>query len=46
MILSMAVFRSCCCSASFEVIPVQYTRIPGAPGSKSEQARGKQKVKW
>jgi hypothetical protein len=46
MTLSRAVFSSCCYSAIFEVIPSRYTRIPEAPESKSEQARGKQKVKW
>jgi hypothetical protein len=41
MILSKAVFNSCFCSTSFEVIPAYYTRNPEAPGDKSKQARGK-----
>jgi hypothetical protein len=46
MTLSRAVFSSYCCSASFEVIPTRYTRIPETLGSKSERARGKRTAKW
>jgi hypothetical protein len=46
MTLSKVVFNTCFCFASFEVIPVRYTRIPEAPGNKSERTRGKPKAKW
>jgi hypothetical protein len=46
MTLSRGAFSSCFYSTSFEVIPVRYTRIPEAPGDKSERTRGKRKAKW
>jgi hypothetical protein len=46
MILSRVEFGSFVYSASFAVIPAQYTSIPGASEGKSERTKTSEKQRW